>query len=99
MNCAGADVVVSAMRRPATSRIAPDRPSSVRRAACSTARSQRRGSVAGVYATDAVKHFKWMQSGKRRLHGKPGAREIEACRPWLEAEAAGPAPASPLINI
>jgi len=54
---------------------------------------------ARVYVTNAVKHFKWVQRGKRRLHSKPGAREIEACRPWLEAEAAGPAPASPLINI
>lgn len=39
-----------------------------------------------VYVTNAVKHFKWTPRGKRRLHGKPGAREIAACRPWLEAE-------------
>ncbi|HXP09233.1 MAG TPA: uracil-DNA glycosylase family protein, partial [Acidobacteriaceae bacterium] len=39
-----------------------------------------------VYVTNAVKHFKWTPSGKRRLHAKPGAREIAACRPWLEAE-------------
>ncbi len=39
-----------------------------------------------VYFTNAVKHFKWAPSGKRRLHQKPGAREIAACRPWLEAE-------------
>jgi uracil-DNA glycosylase family protein len=41
---------------------------------------------AKVYVTNAVKHFKWEPSGKRRLHKKPGAREIAACRPWLEAE-------------
>jgi uracil-DNA glycosylase len=39
-----------------------------------------------VYVTNAVKHFKWEPSGKRRLHKKPNAREIAACRPWLEAE-------------
>lgn len=39
-----------------------------------------------VYLTNAVKHFKWEQRGKRRLHAKPSAREISACRPWLEAE-------------
>ncbi len=41
-----------------------------------------------VYVTNAVKHFKWVQRGKRRLHSKPGAREIAACHPWLEAEIA-----------
>jgi len=39
-----------------------------------------------VYLTNAVKHFKWEQRGKRRLHAEPSAREIRACRPWLEAE-------------
>jgi uracil-DNA glycosylase family protein len=39
-----------------------------------------------VYVTNAVKHFKWEPSGKRRLHAKPSSREIAACRPWLEAE-------------
>jgi DNA polymerase len=39
-----------------------------------------------VYVTNAVKHFKWEPSGKKRLHKKPSAREIAACRPWLEAE-------------
>ena len=39
-----------------------------------------------VYLTNAVKHFKWEPRGKRRLHAKPSAREISACRPWLEAE-------------
>ena len=39
-----------------------------------------------VYLTNAVKHFKFEERGKRRLHKKPGAKEIEACRPWLGAE-------------
>jgi DNA polymerase len=39
-----------------------------------------------VYVTNAVKHFKWEPKGKRRIHKKPGARELAACRPWLEAE-------------
>ncbi len=41
-----------------------------------------------VYVTNVVKHFKWEPSGKRRIHKKPGAREIAACRPWLDAELA-----------
>ena len=41
-----------------------------------------------VYLTNVVKHFKWTARGKRRLHEKPNAREIAACRPWLEAELA-----------
>jgi uracil-DNA glycosylase family protein len=39
-----------------------------------------------VYVTNAVKHFKWEARGKRRIHAKPSAREVAACRPWLEAE-------------
>ncbi len=39
-----------------------------------------------VYVTNAVKHFKWTGKGKRRIHSKPNAREIRACRPWIEAE-------------
>ncbi|MDB6127267.1 MAG: phage polymerase-related protein, partial [Verrucomicrobia bacterium] len=39
-----------------------------------------------VFVTNAVKHFKWIPVGKRRLHQKPNAREIAACRPWLDAE-------------
>lgn len=39
-----------------------------------------------VYVTNAVKHFKFEERGKRRLHKKPRASEINACRPWLEAE-------------
>ncbi|MBX6322397.1 MAG: UdgX family uracil-DNA binding protein, partial [Rhodospirillaceae bacterium] len=43
---------------------------------------------AGAYVTNAVKHFKWVPRGKRRIHSKPNAAEIAACRPWLEAEIA-----------
>jgi DNA polymerase len=39
-----------------------------------------------LYLTNAVKHFKFEPRGKRRLHAKPGAREVVVCRPWLEAE-------------
>jgi uracil-DNA glycosylase len=39
-----------------------------------------------VYVTNAVKHFKWIWRGKRRLHQKPSVRQVMACRPWLEAE-------------
>ena len=41
-----------------------------------------------VYVTNVVKHFKWMpaERGKRRIHKKPRASEIQACRPWLDAE-------------
>jgi len=39
-----------------------------------------------VYITNAVKHFKWIQRGKRRLHQKPSIRQVVACKPWLEAE-------------
>jgi DNA polymerase len=41
---------------------------------------------ADAYVTNVVKHFKWEARGKRRLHKKPGAREIAACLPWLEKE-------------
>src|SRR5262245_14828476 len=41
-----------------------------------------------VYITNAVKHFKWIWRGKRRLHQKPAIREVSACKPWLEAEIA-----------
>src|ERR671927_2005204 len=41
---------------------------------------------ADVYVTNAVKHFSWEPRGKRRIHKKPRASEIKACRPWLEAE-------------
>jgi uracil-DNA glycosylase len=39
-----------------------------------------------VYVTNAVKHFKWEPRGKRRIHQKPNAAELAACRPWLDAE-------------
>ncbi len=39
-----------------------------------------------TYVTNVVKHFKWEPRGKRRIHKKPNAGEIAACRPWLEAE-------------
>jgi len=43
-----------------------------------------------VYVTNVVKHFKWKRArtGKRRIHDKPNRGEVEACRPWLEAEVA-----------
>jgi uracil-DNA glycosylase len=41
-----------------------------------------------VYVTNAVKHFKWVGRGKRRIHQKPNWGEIAACHPWLEAELA-----------
>jgi DNA polymerase len=46
-----------------------------------------------VYLTNAVKHFKWEPRGKRRIHKKPNAQEIAACRPWLDAEMAVVQPA------
>lgn len=39
-----------------------------------------------VYVTNAVKHFNWEPRGKRRIHKKPSAIHIAACRPWLDAE-------------
>lgn len=39
-----------------------------------------------AYMTNAVKHFKFIQRGKKRLHQSPAAREINACKPWLTAE-------------
>jgi uracil-DNA glycosylase len=39
-----------------------------------------------VYVTNVVKHFKWEPRGKRRIHKKPNAGEIAACRPWLDTE-------------
>jgi DNA polymerase len=39
-----------------------------------------------AYVTNVVKHFKWVPKGTRRMHKKPGAREIAACLPWLEKE-------------
>lgn len=47
---------------------------------------------AKVYVTNVVKHFKWEPRGKRRIHKKPNAGEIAACRPWLDAEIAAVKP-------
>jgi uracil-DNA glycosylase len=41
---------------------------------------------ADAYVTNIVKHFKWIPKGKRRIHQRPNAEEISACRPWLDAE-------------
>ena len=41
-----------------------------------------------TYVTNVVKHFKWERRGKRRIHKKPNAGEIGACRPWLDSEIA-----------
>jgi probable DNA metabolism protein len=45
-----------------------------------------------VYVTNAVKHFKFEQRGKRRIHSRPGASEIECCRWWVDQERAIVAP-------
>jgi DNA polymerase len=45
-----------------------------------------------VYVTNAVKHFKWTPKGNRRIHAKPDAFEVGACKPWLEAELEALAP-------
>jgi len=41
---------------------------------------------ADVYVTNAVKHFKWTERGKRRIHQRPNGSEIRACRFWLDGE-------------
>jgi uracil-DNA glycosylase len=41
---------------------------------------------AATYKTNVVKHFKWKPRGKRRIHQTPSKLEIDACRPWLDAE-------------
>jgi len=43
---------------------------------------------AETYVTNVVKHFRWEPRGKRRIHKRPNSAQIEACRPWLEAELA-----------
>lgn len=45
-----------------------------------------------TYVTNAVKHFKFETRGKRRIHKKPAASEMAACRPWLEGELAAVRP-------
>ena len=65
------------------------RRSSAPQAICSTRRSATRASSRDdAYVTNAVKHFKFTQAapGKRRIHAKPDAWEVSACRPWLTAE-------------
>jgi uracil-DNA glycosylase len=47
---------------------------------------------ARVYLTNAVKHFRFSERGKRRIHKTPGVAHVEACHPWLEAELAAVAP-------
>jgi uracil-DNA glycosylase len=42
--------------------------------------------VSDVYVTNAVKHFRFTERGKRRIHATPQVSHIQACRPWLEAE-------------
>jgi uracil-DNA glycosylase len=46
-----------------------------------------------VYITNVVKHFKWRPKGRKRLHQTPNREEMEACRPWLDAEIATVDPA------
>jgi uracil-DNA glycosylase family protein len=41
-----------------------------------------------IFLTNVVKHFKWEPRGKMRIHAKPAAGEVKACRPWLETELA-----------
>lgn len=48
--------------------------------------------VEDVYLTNAVKHFKWRPSGKRRIHDKPNAAEVRACGHWLSLELVAVAP-------
>lgn len=45
-----------------------------------------------TFITNAIKHFKWTARGKQRLHQKPAAGEIDACKPWLLAELSTIAP-------
>lgn len=45
-------------------------------------------SRANIYMTNVVKHFKYTQRGKRRIHDKPSRYEVKACRPWLDRELA-----------
>jgi DNA polymerase len=47
---------------------------------------------ADAYITNAVKHFRFEERGKRRIHKKPRWREVEACKPWLLAEISAIAP-------
>ena len=72
----------------------PGRPRGSRRQGLRRARGPRarqgprsgRNRPADVYITNVVKHFKFEERGKRRIHQKPGKREVDACMPWLRAE-------------
>ena len=70
-----------------TARIARGTRSSARPGASSTGRSRRRRSSADdLYVTNVVKHFKFEERGKRRIHQTPRKGEIDACSPWLDTE-------------
>ena len=72
----------------ATRRTSQGRPSSAPPGSCSTARSARSASTAAAsYVTNAVKHFKYVQRGKRRLHQRPTAGEVTHYRWWLKQRA------------
>jgi DNA polymerase len=45
-----------------------------------------------TYVTNAVKHFRYEERGKRRIHQRPSAEHIRACRPWVDAELAAVRP-------
>jgi uracil-DNA glycosylase family protein len=51
-----------------------------------------------VYLTNAVKHFRFTERGKRRIHQKPDLAHMVACRPWLEAEL-GEVPAQVVVLL
>ena len=76
------------MNSRATPRIWPAIRLSVRRATFSTGAARAGIDRADVYVTNVVKHFKWEPRGKRRIHKKPNAGEVAACRPWLDTEIA-----------
>ena len=70
----------------AIKKISKDVRLSVLPAEFSTGLSRRPPSNVEAYVTNAVKHFKFEERGKRRLHQKPRMAEMHACQPWLEAE-------------
>ena len=79
----------SSASSPATRRTSPAARSSAPPGSCSIAPWPRPGSTASAtYVTNAVKHFKFERRGKRRIHDKPNAGEIAACRWWLQQELA-----------
>jgi DNA polymerase len=52
-----------------------------------------------VYVTNAVKHFKWEQRGKRRIHQKPNRTEVVACHQWIDAELAALPPDAVVLAL